>query len=91
MLQLEKCKFYRIKSNQTAHEVEKVLGVPVAECFDGAIVALHDCKVHVVQPFETYLSIAKIYEIGEDALKKFNGARPLYPTCKIFIPTDSPL
>lgn len=87
MLQLDRSKYYRIKSGQTAREVEKVLCTPVNNCFGGAIIALIDCKVHTVQPFETYISIAQRYSVEEEVLKDFNGNRPLYPTCKIFIPT----
>lgn len=86
MLQLDKSKFYRVKSGQTVREVEKVLGVPLNNCYEGAIIELTDCSMHTVQPFETYASIAHKYGIEEQLLKEFNGERPLYPTCKIFIP-----
>lgn len=86
MLRLSRSKFYRIKSGQTAREVERVFCVPVNNCFDGAVIALADCIAYTVQPFETYASIANKYGTEEEALKNFNGGRPLYPTCKIFIP-----
>lgn len=86
MLELDRSKFYRIKCGQTAREVEKTLGVPVNNCFGGAIISITDCKVHTVQPFETYSTIAEKYGTIEGVLKNFNGARSLYPTCKIFIP-----
>lgn len=89
MLQLERNKFYRVKSGQTVREVEKILGVPLNNCYGGAIINVQDCSTHTVQPFETYASIAKRYGIEEELLKEFNGARPLYPTCKIFIPSEA--
>ena len=86
MLQLDRSKFYRVKSGQTAREVEKVLEVPLNNSYGGAIINVPDCSAHTVQPFETYATIAHKYGIEEGALKEFNGVRPLYPTCKIFIP-----
>ena len=85
-LKLNQSLFYRVKSGQTAREVEKILGVPLNNCYGGAIINVSDCSTHTVQPFETYASIAQKYGVEEMALKEFNGARPLYPTCKIFIP-----
>lgn len=87
MLQLDRSKFYRVKSGQSAREIEKVLCVPVNNCYEGAIINVLDCSLYTVQPFETYASIAQRYGMEEEQLKEFNGARPLYPTCKIFIPT----
>lgn len=87
MLQLDRGKFYRIKGGQTARDVEKILTVPVNECFDGAVITITDCRLYTVQPFETYAAIAKKYGIEEEMLINFNGKRPLYPTCKIFIPS----
>ena len=86
MLQLDRGKFYRIKNGQTLREVEKVFCIPVNECFGGAVIEISDCKIHTVKPFETYAVIAQSYETEEESLKNFNGNRPLYPTCKIFIP-----
>lgn len=86
MLQLEKSKFYRVKKGQTAKQIENALSIPANCCFDGAIIALENCAEHVVQPFENYSTIATKTGVQEDVLKNFNGNRPLYPSCKIFIP-----
>lgn len=85
-LQLDMGGFYRIKGKQTAQEVEKNLSSPVNYCFAGAIVPVVECSHYSVQPFDTYKSIAENYGMEEEELKKFNGNRPLYPCCKIFIP-----
>lgn len=85
-LQLERCAFYRIKRGQTSRQIEKVLSVPVNSCFEGAVIALENCTVYIVQPFETYSAIAAKFGKEEANIKNFNGDRPLYPSCKIFIP-----
>ena len=89
MLQLETARFYRVKRGQTARQIEKVLNIPANCCFEGAIIVVEKCTPYVVQPFETYASIAKKFRTEEAALKKFNGNRPLYPACKIFIPAHA--
>ena len=87
-LVLDKSLFYRVKRGQTAREVEKVLSIPANGCIPGAIIATANCIPYVVQPFETYSSIAGKYSLDCEKLKKFNGERPIYPTCKIFIPKN---
>lgn len=79
-------KLYRVKSGQTAQEVEYALGCPANSCFEGAVIAVERCSVHVAGPFESYKAIAARYGVEEEALKNFNGNRPIYPTCKIYIP-----
>ena len=86
MLQLDRSKFYRVKRGQTAKQIEKVLSVPANSCFDGAVIVVENCSEYSVQPFETYSSVAAKLRVQEDILKNFNGNRPLYPSCKIYIP-----
>lgn len=84
---LEKNKFYRIKRGQSAAEVEKVFLCPAKPAFNGAIITVEECTVHIVQPFETYSSIAGIYGVEAEELKLFNSSHVLYPSCKIYVPT----
>ena len=86
MLQLDRSRFYRVKKGQTSKQIEKVLFVPANCCFEGAVISVENCKEYVVQPFETYSTIGAKFGIKVDMLKNFNGNRPLYPSCKIFIP-----
>ena len=83
---LDRRQFYRVKRGQTAREVEKTLAHPANDCFSGAVIAKESCNPYTVQPFETYSSIAAKYSLDGEELKKFNGDRPLYPSCRIFIP-----
>ena len=85
-LKLDKRTYYRVKSGQTAAEVEKTLKIPAPSAFAGQILTVCDCVVHVAEPFETYRSIAEKFGVEEQRLKNFNGCRPLYPSRKIFIP-----
>lgn len=86
LLQLDRAKFYRIKGGQTAREVEKTLKIPANNCFNGLIIEVVECRLHTAQPFETYALIAQKYGVDETKLQNFNGSRPIYPTCKIYIP-----
>lgn len=85
-LQFCKGRYYRIKTGQTARAVEEMLSCPVNSCFAGAVVSVEKCSVYTVAPFETYQSIAKKLGVMEETLKNFNGCRPIYPFCKIYIP-----
>ena len=83
---LDRRQFYRVKRGQTAREVEQTLQSPATDCYCGALIAAESCIQYTVQPFETYLSIAERYALDVEELKKFNGNRLLYPSCRIFIP-----
>lgn len=85
-LVLDRRLFYRVKKGQTAREIEKTLCIPANACFAGQVMVIEECLVYTVQPFETYRTIASKYGKDADTLQKFNNSRPLYPTCKIYIP-----
>lgn len=86
MLELERPDFYRVKSGQTAEDVENTLQIPAEEVFAGEIIADANYIVCFVKPFESYSSIAADYGVEEEALKAANFKRTLYPSRKIFIP-----
>ena len=83
---LDRRQYYRVKRGQSAREIEKTLECPANDCFSGAIISTENCTLYTVQPFETYASIASKYSLNGEKLKEFNGNRPLYPSCRIFIP-----
>lgn len=87
-LKLDKSQFYRIKKGQSSEDVEKTFLCPLNHAFAGSIVRIADCTIHTVQPFETYATIAGRFGIGEEELKTFNFSRLIYPSCKIYIPTQ---
>ncbi len=83
---LDRGDFYRVRRGQTPSMIESVLNFPVKECFDGAVLPVEACTVHIVRTGETYFSIASDYGTEEETLKNFNNFRPLYPSCRVFIP-----
>ena len=85
-LVIGKSAFYRVKSGQTGAEVEKTMRIPASGAFAGAILPVEEYVVHRAQPFESYESIAQKYGITSEKLKAVNGGRPLYPSCKVYVP-----
>lgn len=90
MLCTDKSRFYRVKRGQSGRLVEETLGIPAACAFAGEIIPLDEYIRYSVQPFETYASIAEKFSISEEKLKRLNGGKILYPTCKIFVPLYNP-
>ena len=85
----QKSKFYRVKRGQTKSSVEKELGFPVyGSFFAGKIIPVFEkkFKVYSAAVGDTYKSIAEKFQSDEQELKTFNGGKPVYPTCKIFVP-----
>ena len=79
-------RFYRVKRGQTGAEIEKTLSLPAPNAFAGAIIPAGKFTVHKAEPFESYASIAKKYGVEAEELEKCNGGRPIYPSCRVFIP-----
>lgn len=86
---LDKSKFYKVKSCQSGREIEKLFSIPVGEVFVGKIITLGDeYQTYVVKPLETYADIAEKFQVDERLLRERNSDRILYPTAKIFIPSE---
>lgn len=88
-LKLSKPPLYRVKRGQTPQEISEVFGCPVpqdTEC--GDIIAVPSCAfvLYSARVGESYASIAAKFGITEEELKRCNGGKPVYPTCKLFIP-----
>lgn len=85
----DKSRYFKVKRNQSAGDVESMFGVPVnGECFSGRIIKLRSESFVTVTANvgDTYSSIAKRYGVSEEKLREINFSKPVYPTCKIFVP-----
>lgn len=84
----DKSKYFRVKRGQTKKDLEEGLKIPVeGEVFAGRILFKEEeYDVYIVKPLETYSQIAEKLNVAETELKKINSFKPLYPTCKLFVP-----
>ena len=84
----EKSRFFRIKRGQSAQALEKTLQTPVSGAvFAGKIVEVKkNLSVYTAGVGDSYRSVAKKTGVREEVLRKINSDKPVYPTCKIFIP-----
>ena len=88
-LKLARPPLYRVKRGQTSEQISRVFGCPVpedAQC--GDIIAIYSgpFKVYSARVGENYSSIAAKINVAEERLKKINGGKAVYPTCKLIIP-----
>ena len=80
-------KFLRGRRGASQSEVEAQLLRPVYNVFAGAIVERGEkLFVYTAKPLENYKTIAKKFGASEEELKAVNFSRPVYPTCKIYVP-----
>lgn len=81
-------KYFRVKRGQSREEVENVLGVPVKDnAFAGMIVATEgDYVRYTAEVGDTYRTVALKFGADEAILRQTNGDKPVYPTCKLFVP-----
>ena len=89
-LSLDNPEYYRVKSGQTAEEIERVKNIPAIGVFAGKILPADAFIVHKVQPFETYESISHKYGADKAETERANGFKPLYPSCRLFVPVNNP-
>ena len=84
----EKSKFFRVKRGQCAADIEKTLHTPVCgNAFSGAIVEVkQNLSVYVATAGDSYRTIALKTGVSESELKELNYSKPVYPTCRVFIP-----
>lgn len=85
----DRSRYFKIKRGQTAGEVENVLNTPVCgKTFAGRIVRVRDENLMKIAAGvgDNYRTVAEKYGVAESLLKEINGFRPVYPTCKIFVP-----
>ena len=89
----DRSRYFKVKRIQSADEVEAEFGTPVTgDCFSGRIIKLRKEKLKKVTAAvgDTYATLAKKYGIGEAELRELNYSKPVYPTCKIFVPEKRP-
>ncbi len=83
-------KYFRVKRGQSAEEVQRVLKTPVnGAVFAGRIVEV--CEEELVEYSalvgDTYRTVALKFGADEERLKAINAFKPVYPTCKLFVPS----
>lgn len=83
----DRSKYFRVRRGQTKREAEAVLRSPVKDFFCGAICEIgEEMDVYTVRPTESYKSISLKLGVPEEELKKINFSKPVYPSCKLFVP-----
>lgn len=84
----DKSRFFRIKRGLNADEVEATLKTPFSGgAFCGRIIEVQQgLVVYVAKPGDSYRKLALKAGISEETLKKLNFGKPVYPTCRIFLP-----
>jgi len=89
-LVMEKSKFFRVKRGQCAAEIERTLQTPVCgKVFSGELIEVkNNLRVYVAAVGDNYRTIALKTGVSESALKELNSSKPVYPTCKVFVPAE---
>ena len=83
----DRSKYFRVKRGQTKAEVESVLRTPIKNFFCGAIAeTAEELELCICRPMESYQSISSKCGISVEELKRINFSRPVYPSCKLFVP-----
>ena len=81
-------RYFKVKRGQSSGEIEKELNTPVGgSVFCGRIIAVRQnlCVVKA-DVGDSYRTLAAKYNVDETELKTLNDGKPVYPTCKIFVP-----
>ena len=85
----DKSRYFKIKRGQSLNEIERVLNTPVCgNVFAGRIIKVADEPLIVIAAGvgDSYRTIADKYGVSQPHLMELNGNKPVYPTCKIFVP-----
>ena len=85
----DRSRYFKVKRGQSVREIEGVLNTPVCgEVFVGRIVEVvqQPLKTVTADVGDSYRTIAAKYGVPDSYLKELNGSKPVYPTCKIFVP-----
>ncbi len=83
----DRSKYFRVKRGQTKAEVETVLRTPIKNFFYGAIAEVgEEMEIYVCQPLESYNSLSLKFGVPAEELKRINFSKPVYPSCKLFVP-----
>lgn len=84
----ENGKYFKVKRGQSAEEVQSALNVPVlGEAFCGRIIETDKrYKVYTATAGDNYRTVAERFGVTEAELRQANGGKPVFPTCKLFVP-----
>lgn len=83
----DNAKYVRVRRGVEREELETKLRLPVKEAFAGEILERgEELEIYIAKPLENYGVIARKLCVSEEELKSINFARPVYPTCKLFVP-----
>ena len=85
----DRSRYFKVKRGQSSGEIEGVLNTPVCgKTFAGRIVKVAEEPLITVTADvgDSYRTIAAKYGVSQSHLEEINGSKPVYPTCKIFVP-----
>lgn len=85
----DRSRYFKIKRGQSTGDIENFLNTPICgNAFAGRIIRVSDERLEKITAGvgDSYRTIARRYGVDEAHLKEINGAKPVYPTCKIFMP-----
>ena len=85
----DRSRYFKVKRGQSRKDIEGVLNTPVREePFAGRIIKVEEEPIFAVTADvgDSYRTIAVNHGVPELYLKELNGNKPVYPTCKIFVP-----
>ena len=86
----DKSRFFKVKHGQSGGEVERALCMPVSDVFAGKIIERgQPLAPYTVKPLESYKTVAAKFGITEEELKRINSNKPLYPTCRLYVPCQN--
>lgn len=81
-------KYIRVRRGADRGAVEKELKSPVDDVFAGEILLrAEEMEIYVAKPHDSYASVARKFGLTEEELKKINLFRPVYPTCRLYVPS----
>ena len=83
----DRSKYYKVKRGQSAAEIERELKIPARCAFAGAVIPVYGgLTVYRADVGDTYRTVAVKFKTDEARLREINGGKPVYPTCKLFVP-----
>lgn len=85
----DRSRYFKVRRGQSAQDIEKVLRTPVnGRAFAGRIIKVSENALEAVTVGvgDTYRTVAEKYGVSEARLREINCDKPVYPTCKIFVP-----
>ena len=85
----DRSRYFKVKRGQSSGEIERVLNTPVCgRVSAGRIVKVAEERLVIITAGvgDSYRTIAAKCGVPQSHLEEINGYKPVYPTCKIFMP-----